>query len=210
MPHFYVDRVYETDKPRPRYPTRFGFSDGDRQFLKNALPVIDSHAETARQKIGEGWSAHLIRVRVHHLVWYTSELPVRVHAPVRHLFSKLSGQLRPRSMHGNAPTLIGCADDYVAITMGQRSREPFSLRGLFNGLLLVPPDTRLKGTVETHVVRNDFLYRRDGISDLAVQSVVPASLARACRQVFRGVLNGDISMEKGPLILPQASSALGR
>ncbi|MGH1569380.1 hypothetical protein ACRAWG_00370 [Methylobacterium sp. P31] len=210
MPGFYVDAVYDHSKPRPRYPTRFGFQQGDRQFLKKVLPVIDSYAEAARQKCQVGWSAHLIRTRMHHLVWFASEIPVKVHAPARHLFSKLSGQLRARSMHGNTPILIGCADDYVAITMGQRSREPFSLRGLFNGLLLVPPDTRLKGTVETHVARNDFLYRRDGISDLDVQSVDPASLPRACRQVFRGVLNGDISMEKGPLILPKVLSGLGR
>ncbi|AWN39849.1 hypothetical protein [Methylobacterium durans] len=207
IPSAALDRKFKNDGPRPYYAHRtdykYFYRDGDRRFLQEVVPVIDAYVEVARQKIREGCSAHLVRVQVEKLIWCESEIPVRVHAPVRHLFSKLTSRIGPRSACGEAPALIGCADDHGSLKTVTWPNEAFDRRGLFNGLLLVPPGSQSRETVEAHIARHDFLYRRDGISDIEVRSVGPVDIPRVCRQIFRGVLNGRIPMVKGPLVLAE-------
>lgn len=209
-------------RPRPYYSTRFVFRGGDQtrfvfreddqQYVREAISIIDAHVETALQKSSEGWSAHLLRVRLAQYVWHDSEISVKVHAPIRNLFSKLTSRIGPHN-HGEVPIMIGCADDGWTFEILKEQWEleekgdrlginSPSLKGLFNGLLLVPPVSRSRDTVETHFARHDFLYRRDGIDEIDVRAVATADIPRTCRRVFRGVLDGDIPLSKGLLVLP--------
>lgn len=206
IPGVVLDALAEHDEPRAWPPTRENYED-DRVFLREVIPVIDAHVETMRRGVDQGSSVHLIRLTVADWVWTPWDVSVKIHAPVRCLFSKLEGRIGPQpgATPGVGLSLIGCADDCWVNRGIDRTEDQGCFRGFFNGLLLVPPGSRLRDTIETHVARHDHLYRRDGITRLDVRPVAAVDIPRVCRRVFRGVLNGEMPVSKGPLVLPDSS-----
>jgi hypothetical protein len=108
------------------------------------------------------------------------------------------------------PVLIGVAD--LPVYKRDRSTSPMSLcnGGLhFHALLLVPPESRLEGTVEQHFGDHKRLYlgQSAAVANLNVRSVTH-KYDRVVDYVFKTVLRGRISYDDGVLLLPRASGEL--
>ncbi|MGH1588788.1 hypothetical protein ACRBEV_10975 [Methylobacterium phyllosphaerae] len=109
--------------------------------------------------------------------------------------------------HG-VPFLIGAVnlprpERWLSPTLGFRRDQDTGL--FFEGLLAVPPRTRLrKQTVLDHFTRYDHLYRRGGgIARIGVQSVPIPDVGTAQWHCFKTVVRGGLSLDEALIALPQ-------
>jgi hypothetical protein len=79
-----------------------------------------------------------------------------------------------------------------------------------NGLLMVPPDTRLDIPVDEHFreYQDMYLGRRRLITRLDVRPVTETH-ERAVDYMFKTILRGRVSYDDGVLILPRTRDELG-
>jgi hypothetical protein len=114
---------------------------------------------------------------------------------------------RPRSVRsGDLPLLVATADLPVPKRHAKSGRLVVTNHGLhYHGLLVVPPTTRLKISVEQHFREHESTYLG---SDLALQrfmvKTVTSDHGYIVDYVFKTVLRGQLPYDGSVVVLPRS------
>jgi hypothetical protein len=183
----------------------------DHSRLKASL--VDGYTRLVTDRIHDGWSFHLLTILFHQLPGPRSAVLDRMKDEVQRVYSTLLTRVRrkPRTASTDVlPILIGVAD----LPVYKRNRESAPMiycnNGLhFHALVLMPPTSRLKGSLADHFGSNLDLYAGPGhsVQRVDVRPVVDGH-RRVVDYVFKTVLNGRLSYDDAVLILPRARGEL--
>jgi hypothetical protein len=175
--------------------------------------LVDGYTRLVTDRIHDGWSFHLLTILFHQLPGPRSAVLDRMKDEVQRVYSTLLTRVHrnPRTASTDVlPILIGVAD----LPVYKRNRESAPMiycnNGLhFHALVLMPPTSRLKGSLADHFGSNLDLYAGPGhsVQRVDVRPVVDGH-RRVVDYVFKTVLNGRLSYDDAVLILPRARGEL--
>jgi hypothetical protein len=189
------------------YDRRYGVSPTDRD-------LVQGYTELVTDRIKDGWSSYLLTFLFQHLPGSRPAVIDRMKDEIQRVYLTFVTRVhrKPRTVSPDElPLLIAAAD--LPVFKRNRTSSPMVLcnGGLhFHALLLVPPISRLKDSVEEHFRDQRGLYLRasDGMSDLHVRPVTH-DYGRVVDYVFKTLLRRRISYDDGMLLLPRATRELG-
>ncbi len=176
--------------------------------------ITDAYAELVTSRISQGWTACLVTFTFKRIPGPTASVRNRMLAGVSGFYSKILTRIvrRPRS---------SCSIDYLPLLIGSldvpvHKQTKTSLRNwTVNGglhahaVLVIPPLSRLTGSVEVHIDRNAAIYRGREIDRLDVRLIADAAdHERVLRYVLKAPLNGRLDTDESLIILPRARSEL--
>ena len=183
----------------------------DHSRLRTSL--VDGYTRLVTDRIHDGWSFHLLTILFHQLPGPRSAALDRMKDEVQRVYSTLLTRVhrKPRTASPELlPVLIGVAD----LPVYKRSREStlmiYCNDGLhFHALVLMPPVSRLKGSLADHFSTHLDLYAGPGhsVQRVDVRPVVDGH-RRVVDYVFKTVLNGRLSYDDAVLVLPRARGEL--
>lgn len=178
--------------------------DYDRQYSRGSTDrdLVQGYTKMITNRIEDGWSCDF-------LTGSRTSVIDRMKDEVQRVYSTLvtRAHRKPRTASPDElPVLIGAAD--LPVYKRDKTSSPMVLcnGGLhFHAILLVPPLSRLRESVQEHFRDHQGLYLRasDGMSDLHVRPVTNAH-DRVVDYVFKTVLRGRISYDDGALLLPRS------
>jgi hypothetical protein len=126
--------------------------DRERTWIKRSM--IDGYAQIVEDRVRKGWSCSLMTFMFPQLHGSESRIVHRMKDQVERVYSSFVTRVhrRPNSVPtGSLPVFIGSAD--LPVRKNKRSSNQLvrANGGLhFNGLLLVPPTSRLKTAIHLH------------------------------------------------------------
>lgn len=180
------------------YNKRYDLSDRD---------LVQGYREMVTDRIRDGWSCSLLTFLFSHLPGSRPAVLDRMKDDIQRVYSTLVTRTHRKPGTASAdelPVLIAAAD--LPVYKRDKTSSPTVLcnRGLhFHGLLLVPPTSRLKESVEEHIRNRRDLYLRE-LADLHVRPVTHG-YDRVVDYLFKTVLRGRVSYDEGTLLLPRAT-----
>ncbi|KJC57513.1 hypothetical protein UP10_28440 [Bradyrhizobium sp. LTSPM299] len=112
-------------------------------------------------RLDDGWSAYLVTLTFQHLVGPRHVVLARMRDEVQRIYSTLVTYVhrRPRTAPTDElPVLIGVAD--LPVTKRDKAKSPSYCNGglHFHAILVLPPCSRLKGSVVNHFTSNADRY----------------------------------------------------
>jgi hypothetical protein len=174
---------------------------------------VEGYTQLVLDRVDNGWTCHLLTALFSQLPGPRSAVIHRMMDELHRVYSTLVTRIhrKPRTASPDElPILIGAAD----LPVNKRDRDSSLLvlcnDGLhFHALLLVPPATRLRLSVEEHFRANQAMYlgKQRLIEKLDVRRVADR-YERVVDYVFKTVLRGRISYDEGILLLPRARQEL--
>jgi hypothetical protein len=174
---------------------------------------VDGYTRLITDRIHDGWSAHLLTILFHQLPGPRSAVLDRMKDEVQRVYSTLLTRVhrKPRTAPTDVlPVLVGVAD--LPVYKRNRTTAPMVScnDGLhFHALALMPPASRLKGSLADHFETNFDLYTGHGnsVQRIDVRPIVDGH-RRVVDYVFKTVLNGRLSYDDAVLVLPRAREEL--
>jgi hypothetical protein len=205
-----LPRASEELKPiyKPAYPSEYR-----RYRSQSQMDLVDGYARLVTDRIDRGWSCHLVTILFSQLPGPRSAIIGRMKDEVQRVYSTLLTRVhrKPRTAPTDQlPVLVGAID--LPVYKRDRSSAPtvFCNGGLhFHALVLLPPTSRLKGSLPDHFETNPDLYAGSGRSVQRVD-VRPVVQDHGCvvDYVLKTVLNDRISYDEAMLVLPGARGEL--
>ena len=164
-------------------------------------------------RIEKGWTCHLVTFLFSQLPGTRPTVINQMKDEIQRVYSTFLTRVhrKPRTASPDElPVLIAVAD--LPVYKRDRSSSPLVLcnSGLhFHGLLLVPPTSRLDGTLDEHFRSNHGLYlgKRSAIGGIHVRCVLDG-YEHVVDYVFKTVLRGRTSYDEALLVLPRTSQEL--
>jgi hypothetical protein len=176
--------------------------------------LLDGYTQLVTDRIGQGWSCHLVTILFSQLPGPRSSVLSQMRDEVQRVYSTLITRVhrRPRTApNDELPVFIGAAD--LPVYKRDRSTIPHvSCNGglHFHVLALMPPTSRLKGSLADHFDQKRDLYLGSGTPIQRVHVIpVVKDEARVVDYVLKTVLNGRLSYDEAVVVLPRARSELG-
>jgi hypothetical protein len=175
---------------------------------------VDGYTQLVSDRMSHGWSCHLMTFPFVQLPGPRGAVIQAMKDEIQRVYSMFVTRThrKPRATPAHdLPVLIGAAD--LPVYKKDPTFSPLILcnGGLhFQGLLLVPPGTRLEIAVEEHFSEYQDMYlgRRRLITKLDVRPVTETH-ERAVDYVFKTILRRRVSYDDGVLILPRTRDELG-
>jgi hypothetical protein len=176
------------------------------------LELVDGYTRMVTDRTDYGWSRHLMTILFSPLPGPRGAVVERMKDQVQRVYSTLLTrvQRKPRTAPTDElPVLVG-AVDLPVYKRGRSVPTVFCNGGLhFHGLLLLPPASRLQGSLVDHFDGNADLYAGSGssVQRVDVRPVVEDH-GRVVDYVLKTVLNGRLSYDEAVLVLPRARGEL--
>lgn len=176
--------------------------------------LITGYAEMVADRIADGWQASLLTVKFHPLRGGPRAVLRQMTDEIERVYSTFLTHVvrnpRASSSIDRLPVLIACADLPVA-KRDKKSVMDVTINGglHFHGILLVPPASRLKETVEAHFAaeRHLYLLDRGRLADIRVEPI-EHDPGRVVDYILKSVRNGRLQYDDALLVLPRASGEL--
>jgi hypothetical protein len=176
-------------------------------------PLIDGFAKLVTDRVHEGWSCDLVTFLFHELPGPRGAVIGRMRDEVERVYSTLVTRVhrKPKTAPTDElPVFIGAAD--FPVFKRDRSTIPdvFCNGGLhFHVLVLIPPGSRLKGSLADHLDEKRDLYAGAGssIQRIHVEPVIRDE-ARVVDYVFKTIRNGRLSYDEAVIVQPRARAEL--
>ena len=189
-----------------QYESRYGVDPINRH-------LVQGYTEMVTDRIDDGWTGNLVTFLFSQLPGTRSAVINQMKNEIQRVYSTLVTRVhrKPRTASPDElPVMIAAAD--LRVYKRDRTSSPAVLcnGGLhFHALLLIPPRSRLEGSVKEHLGSNEGLYcgRRGAVSAVHVRPVTGAH-ERVVDYVLKTVLRGSVSYDEGILLLPRASREL--
>ena len=172
---------------------------------------LDGYSHMITDRVREGWSPYLLTVMF-------TQLPGPRHVVIDHmrdalhrLYSQLVTRVhrKPRTAASDElPVLIGVFD--LPVYKRDRSSSPLvpCNGGVhFHAVVLVPPTSRLRGSLVDHMAEHTDLYVNGRVQRIDVRPVTDRH-EWLTDYVFKTVKKGRISYDDAMLVLPRSRSEL--
>jgi hypothetical protein len=164
-------------------------------------------------RVRAGWSCHLVTILFSQLPGARPAVIDRMKDEVHRVYSTLLTRVhrKPRTASPDElPILVGAPD--LPVYKRDKASGPTVLcnGGLHvHALLLMPPASRLKGSLVDHFRERQRLYAGSGrsIQRIDVRPVV-SDHGRVVDYVLKTVLNGRLSYDEAVLVLPRSRGEL--
>ncbi|WP_038382729.1 hypothetical protein [Bradyrhizobium elkanii] len=184
-----------------------------REFHRPEQWIASGYGQLVASRIDDGWSAYLVTVVFQHFAGPKQAVLGWMRDEVQRIYSTLVTYVhrRPKTAPvDKLPILIAVADLPVA-KRGKVSSATACNGGLhFHAILMVPPDSRLKGSLVEHFAENADRYAgpRKLVASVHVEPITH-NYQRATDYVFKTVIRRRLSYEDAVLVLPRTRSELG-
>jgi len=175
--------------------------------------LLDGYTQLVTDRVRAGWSCSLVTFLFSQLPGTRTTVISRVKDEVHRVYSTLLTRVhrKPRTASTDElPVLIGAMD--LPVYKRDKASGPMVLcnGGLhIHALMLMPPTSRLKGSLADHFQENQELYAGPGrsIQRIDVRPVVKDH-GRVVDYVLKTVLNGRLSYDEAVLVLPRSRGEL--
>jgi hypothetical protein len=141
-------------------------------------PILDRYvgelAEWSRYNLSLGATAYLLTFKFEPLVGSRKALMRKMPTEIQRVyFTFLTRVIRkPQSQQSSRPILLGVPDLPVARRKKKARKDGLINDGLhYHGLLLMPPQSRLKQSVVDHFASNRKLYQRNFLLELHITPI---------------------------------------
>jgi hypothetical protein len=175
--------------------------------------LVDGYTQLVTDRVRAGWSCHLVTFLFSQLPSPRTAVINRMKDEVRRIYSTLLTRVhrKPRTASTDElPVLIGAMD--LPVHKHNKSSGPMVLcnGGLHaHALMLIPPTSRLKGSLADHFMEKRDLYAGPGrcIVRIDVQPAIDHH-QHVVDYVLKTVLNGRLSYDEAVLVLPRSRGEL--
>jgi hypothetical protein len=175
--------------------------------------LLDGYTQLITDRVRAGWSCYLVTIMFSQLPGTRSSIISRMKDEVHRIYSTLLTRVhrKPRTASADElPVLIGAVD--LPVYKRDKASGPMVLcnGGLHvHALLLVPPASRLKGSLTDHFREKPELYVGPGgsIHRSHVRPIVEDH-RRVVDYVLKTILNGRLSYDEAMLVLPRSRGEL--
>jgi len=189
-----------------QYNSRYGVDPINRH-------LVQGYTEMVTDRIDDGWTGNLVTFLFSQLPGTRSAVINQMKDEIQRVYSTLVTRVhrKPRTASpDDLPVMIAAVD--LRVYKRERSSLPTVLcnGGLhFHAVLLIPPRSRLEGSVKEHFGSNEGLYRgrRRVVTTIHVEPLT-GDHERVVDYVLKTVLRGSVSYDEGVLLLPRASQEL--
>jgi hypothetical protein len=203
---------HETSSEKPggrRQPSRYWSPIG----FRTKATLVDGYTQLVTDRIRTGWSCHLVTILFSQLAGPRSVVVSRMSDEVHRVYSTLLTRVhrKPRTASTDElPVLIGAMD--LPVYKRDKASGPMVVcnGGLHvHAVLLMPPASRLKGSLTDHFREKQEQYVGLGssIKRIDVRPVV-SDHGRLVDYVLKTVLNGRLSYDEAVLLLPRSRGEL--
>jgi hypothetical protein len=175
--------------------------------------LLVGYTQLVTDRVRAGWSCHLVTILFSQLPGPRSAVISRMKDEVHRVYSKLLTRVhrKPRTASTDQlPVLVGAVD--LPVYKRDKASGPMVLcnGGLHvHVLLLIPPASRLRGSLADHFLEKRELYAGSGrsIQRIDVRPIVEDH-RRVVDYVLKTVLNGRLSYDEAVLVLPRTRGEL--
>jgi hypothetical protein len=175
--------------------------------------LVDGYTQLVTDRVRSGWSCHLLTILFSQLPGPRTAVINRMKDEVHRVYSTLLTRVhrKPRTAPTDElPVLVGAVD--LPVHKRDKTSGPmvFCNGGLHvHALLLMPPVSRLKGSLADHFREKRTLYAASGRSIQRID-VRPVVEDHRCvvDYVLKTVLNGRLSYDDAVLVLPRSRGEL--
>jgi hypothetical protein len=175
--------------------------------------LLDGYTQMVTDRVRAGWSCNLVTILFSQLPGTRSTIISRMKDEVHRVYSTLLTRVhrKPRTASTDELlVLIGAVD--LPVYKRDKASGPMVLcnGGLHvHALMLMPPASRLKGSLPDHFRDKRNLYAGSGssIQRIDVRRVVE-NHERVVDYVLKTVLNGRLSYDEAVLVLPRSRDEL--
>jgi hypothetical protein len=175
--------------------------------------LVDGYTQLVTDRVRAGWSCHLVTILFPQLPGPRLAVIDRMRDEVHRFYSTLLTRVhrKPRTASTHElPVLVGALD--LPVNKRDKTSGPVVLcnGGLHvHALLLLPPASRLKGSLADHFLEKRALYAGSGksIQRIDVRPVV-SDHARVVDYVLKTVLNSRLSYDEAVIVLPRSRGEL--
>jgi hypothetical protein len=175
--------------------------------------LVDGYTQLVTDRVRAGWSCNLVTFLFSQLPGPRTAVISRMKVEVQRVYSTFLTRVhrKPRTASTNElPVLIGVMD--LPVYKRDRTSGPTVLcnGGLHvHALLLMPPTSRLKGSLADHFRERQELYVGSGKAALRIDvRPVVGDHDRVVDYVLKTVLNGRLSYDEAMLMLPRSRGEL--
>ncbi|MHC2423282.1 hypothetical protein ACVII1_006286 [Bradyrhizobium elkanii] len=174
---------------------------------------IDGYAQLIADRVSDEWTCYLVTILFSQLPGSRQAILHRMRDEVTRVYSTLVTDVhrKPKKTHPDQlPVLIGAFD--LPVYKADRSNAPLVLcnGGLhLHALVLVPPSSRLKGSLVDYFQDKHGLYVRPDkpVQRIHVKPVVDGH-DRVVDYVFKNVLRRRLSYDDALVVLPKSRAEL--
>jgi hypothetical protein len=202
-----------SEKTDTNHATRGSSSERQYRFQKGRTDLTTGFAQMVNDRVHHGWSCYLVTFMFDQLPGSPTAVIDQMKDRVQRVYSRLVTRVnrKPRkAATDDLPVLIGLAD--LPVYKRDRSAAP-RVRcndGIhFHALVLLPPSSRLKGSLVDHFRQNESVYVGVGTSVQRIHAEpVTVDHERVVDYAFKTVRRRRLSYEEAVLILPRSRSEL--
>jgi hypothetical protein len=175
--------------------------------------LVDGYTRLVTDGVRAGWSCHLVTILFSRLPGPRAAVISHMKDEVHRIYSTLLTRVhrKPRTAStDDLPVLIGATD--LPVYKRDKASGPMVLcnGGLHvHALMLMPPTSRLKGSLADHFREKQGLYVGSGRPALRIDvRPVVSDHGRVVDYVLKTVLNGRLSYDEAVLVLPRSRGEL--
>jgi hypothetical protein len=175
--------------------------------------MVDGYTKLITDRVRDGCSIHLVTFLFRQLPGQRGVVLTRMMDEVQRVYSTLLTRVvrRPRTaLTDTMPVLVGVAD----LPVYKRDRESSPVVPCNDGLhlhalVMMPPSSRLNGSLADHFEANADMYAgpRSSIQRIDVRPVTHGH-GRVVDYVFKTVLNRRLTYDEAVLVLPRTRGEL--
>ncbi len=159
-----------------------------------------------QQYLDRGYQGYLMTMKFNQLSGNEQQKNHQMQASIEGMYASLLTRMvrKPRKYLSENPILIACPDWPVWKHDKVTLSEVITNDGLhYHGILLVPPQSRLKTSVQQHFGEQQDYYCRDGIlRRIDVRPFVDADAPAVTDYVLKGLKTGRLPDDENLLLLP--------
>ena len=174
--------------------------------------LVDGYTQLITDRVRAGWSCHLVTILFSQLPGPRTAIISRMKDEVHRIYSTLLTRVhrKPRTASTDELPLLNAMD----LPVYKRDKAPGPMVVCNGGLhahapMLIPPTSRLKGSLADHFMEKRDLYAGPGrcIVRIDVQPVIDHH-QHVVDYVLKTVLNGRLSYDEAVLVLPRSRGEL--
>jgi len=192
------------------FPTA-NYDDPNRDWIRRTM--VGGYTNLVIDRVRQGWSCHLMTIMFPHIAGSQSVIIGRMKDQVQRLYSAFVTRVHrsPRSAPTDSlPVLIAAADLPVRKrdrTVNQLVRANGGLH--CHGILLVPPYSRLRISVQEHFDAEANLYAGAGrLVERVHVKPVETDHSVVVDYVLKSIVNGRLAYDDAILVLPRSGAEL--
>jgi hypothetical protein len=189
--------------PTNAFPSRTGFGSD----------LVTGFAQLITDRISDGWSCQLVTIMFNQLPGKRASIMNQMKDEVQRVYSTLVTRVhrKPRTAPADElPILIGALDLH-AYKRDRSSVPNVSCNGGLHvhALVLVPPTSRLGGSLEEHLRAREDLYAGPRKSVQRIHVVpVDRENERVVDYALKAILNGRLTYDEAMIVLPRTKGEL--